>query len=79
MPDLIVLDMRMPIMDGWEFARRYRELPGPHAPIIVFTAARDAGERASEIAADAYLSKPVSLDDLLDLAARLAPIAPSSP
>ena len=73
-PRLIVLDMRMPGMDGWEFARRYRQRPGPHAPIVVFTAARNAGERASEIAADAYLAKPFSLDDLIGLAERLAPV-----
>jgi two-component system, chemotaxis family, chemotaxis protein CheY len=51
-PDLIVLDMRMPVMDGWEFARTYRERPGPHAPILVLTAARDAAERAKAIEAD---------------------------
>ena len=73
-PRLIVLDMRMPVMDGWEFARRYRQRPGPHAPIVVFTAARNAEERASEIAADAYLAKPFSLDDLIELAERLAPV-----
>ncbi len=73
-PRLIVLDMRMPVMDGWEFARRYRQGPGPHAPIVVFTAARNAEERASEIAADAYLAKPFSLDDLLELVERLAPV-----
>src|SRR5262245_17777894 len=38
-PDIILLDLRMPVMDGWEFARTYRELPGPHAPIIAFVAA----------------------------------------
>ena len=38
-PDLILLDLRMPVMDGWEFVRTYRKLPGPHAPIIAFVAA----------------------------------------
>jgi two-component system, chemotaxis family, chemotaxis protein CheY len=71
-PDLIVLDMRMPVMDGWEFARAYRERPGPHAPIIVFTAARDAAERAAAIEANGYLAKPFSLDELLDAVARHA-------
>ena len=72
-PSLILLDMRMPVMDGWAFARAYRERPGPHAPIVVFTAARNAEERAWEIAADAYLAKPFGLDELIDLVERLAP------
>ena len=66
-PDVILLDMRMPVMDGWEFARQYRERPGPHAPIIVVTAAVDAADRAAQIGADGYLPKPFELDDLLDL------------
>ena len=69
-PDLILLDMRMPIMDGWTFARAYRDKPGPHAPIVVITAATDAGERAREIQADGYLGKPFDLDELLGLVSR---------
>ncbi len=65
--DLILLDMRMPVMDGWELAREYRARPGPCAPVIVVTAARDAAERAAEIDADGYLSKPFSLEELLDI------------
>jgi CheY-like chemotaxis protein len=44
---LILLDMKMPVMDGWAFAAAYRGLPGPHAPIVVMTAAHDsrAGRR----------------------------------
>jgi two-component system, chemotaxis family, chemotaxis protein CheY len=71
-PDVILLDMRMPIMDGWEFARRYRERPGPHAPIVVMTAARDAATRASEIEADGVLAKPFDLDALLEIVAHFA-------
>lgn len=72
-PDVILLDMRMPIMDGWEFARRYRERPGPHAPIVVMTAARDAADRAAEITAEGVLAKPFDLDALLGIVARFAP------
>lgn len=71
-PDLILLDMRMPVMDGWQFARAYRDTPGPHAPIIVMTAARDAEAIATEIHADGYLAKPFSLDDLLTLVERVS-------
>lgn len=71
-PSVILLDMRMPIMDGWEFARAYRQRPGPHAPIVVFTAARDAAERAAQIAADGVLPKPFDLTELLTVVGRHA-------
>lgn len=64
-PDLILLDMRMPDMDGWEFAQRYADLPRPKPPVIVVTAAHDASRRAAEINAQGYLAKPFSIDDLL--------------
>ncbi len=63
--DLILLDMRMPIMDGWEFAQAYWARPGPHAPIIVLTAGHSAAQAAAGIAAVGYLSKPFELDALL--------------
>jgi two-component system response regulator MprA len=63
-PDVILLDMLMPRMDGWEFARLYHETPGPHAPIVVVTAARDAAARASQINATTSLAKPFRLDAL---------------
>jgi two-component system chemotaxis response regulator CheY len=66
-PDLVLLDMRMPMMDGWSFAAAYRQLPGPRAPVIVLTAARDAAEYASQIQADAFLAKPFTLSDLFQL------------
>jgi CheY-like chemotaxis protein len=71
-PDLVLLDMRMPIMDGWEFARRYRASREPHAPIVVLTAARDAAERAAEIQANGYLGKPFDVDELLTLVSQHA-------
>jgi CheY-like chemotaxis protein len=66
-PDLILLDMRMPVMDGWTFAARYRAEPGPRAPMIVMTAARDAAQRAAEVAADGFLSKPFGLTELFEV------------
>ena len=60
-PDVIVLDMKMPGMDGWEFARLYREHYGHKAPIIVLTAAKDAAQRAAEISAESFVSKPFEL------------------
>ena len=63
--DLILLDMRMPVMDGCEFVRAYRTSPEPRAPVVVVTAARDAAERAAEINADGHLAKPFGLEELL--------------
>lgn len=66
-PQLILLDMRMPVMDGWQFAKSYRERPGHHAPIVICTAALDVRRDAREIGADGFLGKPFQLDELLDL------------
>jgi two-component system, chemotaxis family, chemotaxis protein CheY len=63
-PDVILLDMRMPVLDGWGFAEELRHR-GRKIPIVVMTAARDAGRWAEEIAATAALSKPFGFDDLL--------------
>jgi len=57
--------MKMPVMDGWEFLRRYRELPGAKVPIVVLTAAQDDKRRAADVGADAYIAKPFAIDDLI--------------
>ncbi len=69
---LILLDMKMPVMDGWAFARAYRQQSVQHAPIVVLTAACDAAKWAAEIGATAYLAKPFELDELLALVDRYA-------
>jgi DNA-binding response OmpR family regulator len=63
-PRLILLDMKMPVMDGWEFARRFRHEFHNATPIIVVTAAESAAQRCREIGADAWLAKPFDLDEL---------------
>ena len=62
--DVVLLDMRMPVLDGWAFAREVRER-GLDVKIIVMTAARDARVWATEIAAHSSLPKPFRMDDLL--------------
>lgn len=63
-PDLILLDMRMPVLDGWAFAEELRRRD-MDVPIVVMTAARDATRWAAEISAAAALSKPFRFDDLI--------------
>lgn len=67
-PDLILLDMRMPVMDGWAFASAYHALPPPHAPIVVITAARTEQNPAAEIGAAGSLAKPFDVEELLSVA-----------
>ena len=69
-PSLILLDMRMPVMDGWGFARRLAE-QGVRLPIVVMTAAQDARRWAEEIGAAGFVPKPFDLPDLLDTVERL--------
>jgi CheY-like chemotaxis protein len=65
MPDLILLDMLMPGMDGWEFAREFHTKYDHRVPIVVLTAAENARQRAQEIDAEGYLGKPFEIDDLV--------------
>jgi DNA-binding response OmpR family regulator len=69
MPRVILLDMRMPVMNGWEFAREFRARHGRAARIVVVTAAENARMRAQEIDADGWLEKPFELDAVLDAVA----------
>ena len=71
-PHLILLDMRMPIMDGWAFSCAQRQGPTERVPIVVVSAARDAAQSAAEIGADAVLSKPFDLGELAALVERYA-------
>jgi CheY-like chemotaxis protein len=67
-PKLILLDLMMPIMDGWEFSKRMRQRPGHEkTPIIVLSADRNVHARANEIGAIGHLAKPFELGDLLEM------------
>ncbi len=68
-PALIVMDMSLPVLDGWEATRQLKSAPATHAiPIIALTAHAMAGdrERAQEAGADDFDTKPVELPRLLE-------------
>ena len=67
LPDLILLDMMMPVMDGWQFARKFREKFQTLLPIVIMSAAADAEERAQAIGADAWIGKPFMMEELLPI------------
>jgi CheY-like chemotaxis protein len=61
---VILLDLMMPVMDGWQFRQEQtRNAALADIPVIVVSAA--GRERIQKIDADAYLSKPVDLEELL--------------
>lgn len=73
MPDLILLDMKMPVMNGWELVKQLDRRAAPRAPIVVMTAAEDARGRAAEIGAEGWIGKPFDLVDLIDVVERHLP------
>jgi CheY-like chemotaxis protein len=68
-PDLILLDLMMPVMNGWQFRARQLALPGfADIPIVVMTAFADL-ERAA-ITADYFLAKPIAISELSNVIRR---------
>jgi CheY-like chemotaxis protein len=65
-PHLILLDVRMPGVDGWEVLDALRSAAGDQTPVVVMTAEYSGQERALASGAQGYLAKPFELDDLLD-------------
>jgi len=65
-PDLLILDVMMPQVDGWEVCRRVRE-GGSGVPILMLTAKDDVIDRVKglDLGADDYLVKPFALEELL--------------
>ncbi len=64
LPDLIILDLMMPVMDGWDFRVKQRTDPAlADIPVVAISA--DCSPKARAIHADAYLSKPFSAEELL--------------
>ena len=74
-PDVILCDVDMPFMDGYEFVSALRADPATrHIPVIFLTVNQSVGERAKQLGAG-HLMKPVMADELLRAVARFAPRA----
>lgn len=72
-PALILLDMRMPDMDGPTFVNNYRKLTQLPSPIVVMTAAHDFEEAIRNMNVAGLLHKPFAFDDLLGVVTRFIP------
>ena len=69
-PQLMLLDIMMPVMDGWSVLQEIRELPEGERPRVVVVSARASlrdRAKAAELGADAFVSKPFNVDDLLEV------------
>ena len=72
-PDVILLDIEMPIMDGVTFATIYNRMPGDHAPIVVCSSLATPTSLA-QIRPASVMSKPCDLDQLLNELNRRVPL-----
>ena len=78
-PDLVLMDMSLPVLDGWEATRRLKAAPETRSiPVIALTAHAMSSdrERALESGCDDYDTKPVELPRLLEKIERLLRAAP---
>jgi DNA-binding response OmpR family regulator len=66
-PDVVLLDLMMPVVDGFEVARRLNNRSETkNLPIVVMTAMHDASSRAQEIGTEHFLSKPFDIGELIE-------------
>lgn len=73
-PQLMLLDIMMPVMDGWSVLQEIRDLPAGERPRVVVVSARATlrdRAKAAELGAIAFVAKPFNVDDLLGVLNRL--------
>ena len=63
-PDIVLLDMQMPVLDGWEFMQLVHD-SGLQFPVMIMTAGHKAAKVAADVGATDYVGKPFELDELL--------------
>jgi excisionase family DNA binding protein len=73
-PDLILLDVMMPQVDGWEMLRRVQERHGVGSiPVVMFSGQLDAGSEAAQRGAQGFVGKPFDLRALIDQTKQIFP------
>lgn len=73
-PHVILLDLRMPVMDGWAFRQEQQASPALAViPVIVVSGEKDIGAQATALQTAGHLAKPVELSDLLAMLERFRP------
>ena len=73
-PDLILLDVMMPQVDGWEMLRRVQERHGVGSiPVVMFSGQLEAGDEAAERGAQGFVGKPFDLRALIEQTKQIVP------
>jgi CheY-like chemotaxis protein len=71
LPCLILLDLMMPVMDGWEFREKQAQSPAlALIPVVIISGAGNIREKAQTLGVADYLEKPIELDCLLNIVQR---------
>ena len=73
-PDLVLMDLSLPVMNGWEATRRLKADPATrHVPVVALTAHAMAGDeaKAREAGCDAFVTKPISILEFQTLLGKL--------
>ena len=72
--DLILLDLLMPVMNGWDFRHKQKQTPAfAGIPVVLMSAGAHLSAVSGDLDAAGYLTKPVEMNDLLGVARRHAP------
>jgi CheY-like chemotaxis protein len=78
LPSLILLDLMMPVMDGWQFRSEQMKNPAlANVPVLVISADANVHEKAASFGAASVLPKPISLDRLLRAVETFYPATPA--
>ena len=78
-PDVVLMDMSLPVMDGWEATRQLKaDQATRHIPVVALTAHAmfEDRERALEAGCDMFLTKPIQFPELIETLAAIAALPP---